>query len=276
MISQAKLQSGFQEFLSLPLTFAKDVFAYREYLIQSVARDLRRRYKRSVLGYCWSMLNPLFMMIILAIVFSSIMRQNIDDYAVFLFSGMLPWSYFSGMCNHCLNTIRSNAKILNQVNVPRYIFPVSVGFSAIADFILSVVPLILVMVFVGRTVPGTVLLLPMVLLPLFMVSMGFALVLAVANVFFEDTEHLVSVFLRALYFMSPVLYRLEQLPEWLRPWVKWGNPMYASITIHRDILYYGNMPSFLMYSWTLLVSFLILVFGLWVFKRSEDKFVFYL
>jgi len=245
-------------------------------MVQSVARDLRRRYKRSVLGYVWSMLNPLLMMTILAVVFSSIMRQNIEDYAVFLFCGMLPWAYFGGMCNHCLNTIRSNAKILSQVKVPQYIFPVSTGFSALADFFLSLVPLIIVMIVLGRPVPGTILLLPFTLLPLFMISLGFALTLAVCNVFFEDTQHLVGVFLRALYFLSPVIYQTDQMPAWLRPWIKVFNPMYANITIHRDILYIGQMPSFLMYMWTLLISFLVLTFGLWVFEKAEDKFIYHI
>ena len=270
------IRQNFISFLERPIRFAKDVFSYREYLVQSVARDLRRRYKRSVLGYVWSMLNPLLMMTILAVVFSSIMRQNIDDYAVFLFCGMLPWNYFGAMCNQCLNTIRSNAKILNQVKVPQYIFPVSTGFSAIADFFLSLVPLLIVMLVLGREVPMTIFLLPFTLLPLFMVSLGFALSLAVSNVFFEDTQHLVSVFLRALYFLSPVLYKTEQMPEWLQPWIKIFNPMYASINIHRDILYHGQLPSLTMYIWTLFVSFLILVFGLWFFEKTEDKFIYHI
>ena len=117
--------------------FLVNAYSYREYLIQSVARDLRKRYKRSTLGYLWSMLHPLLMMTILAVVFSNIMRHSIEAYAVFLFTGMLPWTYFSVTSKGCLGTIRANARIIDQIDVPKYIFPLSTAFSGLADFFFS-------------------------------------------------------------------------------------------------------------------------------------------
>ena len=248
---------------------------YREYLIQSVARDLRKQYKRSFLGYLWSMLNPLFMMIILAVVFSNIMRQNIEDYAIFLFTGMLPWAYFEGTLLGCLGTIRNNAQIFGQVPVPKFIFPMSVALFNFVTFALSLVPLLLVMVVLGRPVPATIALLPMVLLPLFFVSMGAALAAAVANVFFEDTQHLVGVVLRALYFLCPILYSKDLLPPELVKWLA-INPMFQIIEFSRDIFYYGVVPDMLAYGITLGSSLAVLLVGLWTFKQADEKLLYFI
>ena len=255
--------------------FFSNIYRYREYLKQSVARDLRRRYKRSVLGYFWSMLHPLLMMTVLAIVFSNIMRQHMHDYAVFLFSGMLPWTYFSSTSQGCLGTIRSNARIMDQISVPKYIFPLSVGFSGLVDLFLSFIPLIVVMLFLGRPIPVTVLALPIVLVPLFFVTMGMALLCAVSNVFFEDTQHLIEVVFKAVYFLCPILYARDMLPAWLVKWLVL-NPMFCLIEFMRGIFYEGVLPNPEVYAINFVGCFLFLLFGLWVFKKADDKFIYFL
>jgi len=270
------------ESLSNPLSvfknvgdFFKDIYRYREYLKQSVARDLRKTYKRSYLGYVWSMLNPLLMMAILAVVFSSIMRQNIEDYAVFLFAGMIPYAYFSSTNNGSLGTIRSNARIIDQVPVPKYIFPLSVAFSNLVTFMISLIPLFIVTLVMGRAIPLTSLALPLIVLPLFLATVGTSLILSCANVFFEDTAHLTEVVLRALYFLTPILYRRDQLPEWLMDYVVF-NPMFCLVEFMRDLVYYGRFPDWTVYSIHLAGCFLILVVGLHLFKKSQSKFIYYL
>lgn len=255
--------------------FFWNIYNYREYLKQSVARDLRKQYKRSLLGYVWSMLNPLLMMTILAVVFSNIMRQNIQDYAVFLFTGMIPWAYFSSTSQVCLNTIRQNAKIINQLPVPKYIFPLSVAFSNLVTFGLSLVPLLLVTIVMGRPLHTEVLLLPIVVLPLFFATVGVSLLLAVANVFFEDTQHLTEVAFRALYFLTPILYKRDQLPEWLQEWVIL-NPMFCIVENMRGLWYYGEAPDWTLYWLHFAGCSLLLIFGLWVFRRTENKFIYFI
>ena len=219
--------------------FFYHIFLYREYLKQSVARDLRKRYKRSVLGYLWSMLNPLLMMVVLAVVFSAMMRQSVEDYAVFLFAAMLPFNYFGATVLGNLDSIRSNASIIDQVPVPKYIFSLSLAFSGLVDFILSLIPLLLVTIVMGRTVPATFLFFPLMLPPLFFVSMGISLLFAVSNVFFEDTQHLAGVILKALYFLCPILYSREYLPDWLIKWIIL-NPMFSITEMFRDIFYLAD------------------------------------
>ena len=255
--------------------YFSSIYAYREYLKQSVARDLRKQYKRSVLGYLWSMLHPLLMMAILAVVFSKIMGRPAKDYAVFLFSGMLPWRYFSGTAIGCLGTVRAHAKIMDHVPIPRYIFPTSTAFSRLIDFLLTLFPFFVVALAVGKPIYLTALALPLVLLPLFMVAMGVALLFAVANVFFDDTQHLATVLMQALYFLCPVLYSRDRLPEWLVDWLLL-NPVFSIIEHSRDILFHGVMPDPLSYAWVFCSSALFLGFGLWVFKKSESKFLYFI
>lgn len=262
-------------FPRLIIDFFSNIFRYREYLKQSVARDLRRRYKRSVLGYVWSMLNPLLMMTVLAVVFSNIMQRTAEDYAVFLFCGMLPFSYFASTSMGCLGTIRANAKIIDQVSVPKYIFPLSLGMSGLVDFALSFVPLLGVMLVTGRHIDVTVLAIPLVILPLFFVTMGVALIVAVSNVFFEDTQHLVEVVFKALYFLCPILYSRDLLPAWLQEWVVL-NPLFCLIEFMRDLVYYAKLPDMNVYLINLGGSFLVLLIGLWVFKQADKKFVYFL
>ena len=255
--------------------FFGNIYRYREYLKQSVARDLRKRYKRSVLGYLWSMLHPLFMMVILAVVFSNIMRFEMQDYAVFLFTGMIPWSYFSLTALGALGSIRANASIIDQLPVPKYIFPLSLGFSNLANLFLSLAPLLIIMIGLGRPIPLTVLALPFILLPLFFLTTGLALILAVANVFFDDTQHLATLAIQALYFLSPILYTKEHLPANITPWVTL-NPMFNITEFMHDIIYYGRLPELYTYAGSLAYSLLFLVVGLWVFRKTDHKFVYFM
>lgn len=254
--------------------FLFTIYAYRDYLYESVARDLRKRYKRSLLGYFWSMLNPLLMMTILAVVFSNLMGHKVESYAVFLFSGMLPYRFFSSTVAESLSSISNNIKLMSQVPVPKYIFPLSVAVSNLVDFMLTIVPLLLVMLVLGRPFHLSILALPFILLPLFMFSMGIALLFTVSNVFFQDTQHLSSVILQALYYLCPILYGREHLPEWLVGWLT-INPMFTLIEAMRGIFYYGQIPSLVEYSWLFLGGAISLTIGLWVFNKTEDKFIYF-
>lgn len=255
--------------------FFKNIYRYREYLKQSVARDLRKHYKRSVLGYAWSMLNPLFMMIILTVVFSHIMRFDMDSYAVFLFAGMIPWAYFNSTSLGSLGSIRANASIIDQIPVPKYIFPLSLAFSNFVNFFMSLVTLLLIMVVLGRPIHPTILALPLVVLPLFFLTIGLSLILAVSNVFFEDTQHLGLLLLQALYFLSPVLYSRDHLPDWITKWTLL-NPMFALIEFTRGLFYDGSLPIPKEYALNMGSTLLILFIGLWIFKKAEDKFVYFM
>lgn len=261
--------------LSLLLEFFTACYRYREYLIQSVARDLRKKYKRSVLGYFWSMLHPLIMMSILSVVFSKLMNKHIDNYPVFLFSAMIGWSYFDSTVGGCLGVIRSNARILDQIAVPKFIFLVSVALYNLVNFFLSLVPLFAIMLITNASIHPSIFLLPIVLVPLCLYSIGVASFFAVSNVFFEDTQHLSSVILRALYFLCPIIISRKMLPEWLLPWVKL-NPLFGLLEALRGIIYYGAIPDYLTLVLNTTGALIVLLFGLWIFRKTNDKFIYYL
>ena len=126
---------------SVLFNFFAEIYSYREFLKQSVLRDLRTKYKRSALGYLWTMLHPLGMMIVITLVFSHIMNIAIKDYSVFLFSGLLAWNYFQSTTMMSLVSIRSNSRLLNHIPLPKYIFIVSIAASNLVNFFLSIVPL---------------------------------------------------------------------------------------------------------------------------------------
>jgi ABC-type polysaccharide/polyol phosphate export permease len=261
--------------MNIIFDFFYTLFRYREYLKQAVARDLRKRYKRSFLGYLWSMLNPLLMMSILAIVFSNIMRSNIEDYAVFLFAGMLPWKFFASTANESLNSITNNMNLLNQVPVPKYLFTLAVAFSNLVDFLLTLVPMFLVMLVLGHGIPISVVFLPMILIPLCFTSIAVALIFSVSNVFFKDTQHLVGIILQALYFLSPVLYNREMLPAWLIPYVT-KNPMFGIIEMMHMAFYEGVFPDPIFYLTITVGSFLLLTIALWLFRKADHKFIYFI
>lgn len=254
--------------------FALSAYEYREYLRQSVGRDLNKKYKRTSLGYIWSMLNPLFMMIVLTVVFSKIMSK-VDSYSVFLFSGLLAWQYFALTLTGCLNSVRANLTIIEQVPVPKFIFALSQAASDIANLLLALVPLLGVMLVVGRPIEWTVLLFPIVLLPLLVTTMALSLLFAVANVFYEDTTHLTRVLTSAWYYLTPVLYGREHIPEGLLNVVQYVNPLFFIVENFRAIFYFGEVPSLATYSYSLILGLVLLEIALRIFYRSEDKFIYF-
>ena len=188
---------------------------------------------------------------------------------------MIPFAYFSGTNNASLGTIRANARIIDQVPVPKYIFPLSIAFSNMVTFLFSLVPLMLVTLVLGRSIPPTIFAIPLVMIPLFIASVGTSLILASANVFFEDTAHLTEVVLRGLYFLSPILYSRDQLPDWLQDYIIF-NPMFCLVEFMRDLVYYGKFPAFSAYAIHFCGCLALLVLGLYVFRKSESKFIYFL
>ena len=255
--------------------FFAQLFGYREYLKQSVLRDLRTKYKRSSLGYLWTMLNPLAMMAVLAVVFSHIMRFPAKDYAVFLFAGLLPWNYFNSTVMMSLGNIRANARIFGQVPVPKYIFVVSRSASNLTNFVLAIIPMFAMMIFTNHPITWTALTFPIVVLPLICITISGSLVLSALNVFFDDTLHLAEVGMQVLYFLSPVMYSRDMLPPQLTQYLVL-NPLFNQIEFIRCIFYQGSLPDMSAFALNLIVSILILFVSLVFFKKVEDKFLYFI
>lgn len=261
------------KFFSRYSFFFKSIYEYREYLLQSVLRDLRKKYKRSVLGYLWSMLGPLFTMIVLTVVFSNLLPR-VHNYSVFLFSGLLGWQYFQQTLNSGMPSIQSNMRIVEQVPIPKFIFVISTSCSGIVNFMLALVPLLLVMIVVGQPLQWTALLFPIVFIPLMILTLGFALLFAVATVFFDDVKHLSRILLSAWYYLTPVLYGPELMPPHVLRWLQF-NPLFAPVDQLRGLFYRGTLPELLPYAYSLAFGVVILGLALWIYERCDDKFVYF-
>lgn len=221
------------------------------------------------------MLNPLLTMMVLALVFSHLFKAQINFYSVFLFTGLLPWQYFTTTITGSLNCVAGNRRIIEHLPIPKYLFILSLAFSNLVTFCLSLLPLFLVMLFVGKDVTSTVLFAPFVLVPLLMASVGASLFFATINVFFDDTQHLLEILLQALYYLTPIMYGAEQLPPAFAKCLQW-NPMYYVILLMRSIFYYDQIPSMSDYALAIFSSFTMLIAGLVVFKRADSKFMYFI
>jgi len=246
----------------------------RELIWALALKELRVRYKRSALGFIWALLNPLMMMVILTIVFSTITRIAVDYYPVFLISALLPWTFFSQTLSYSVESIVINAELLKKIRVAKSVFPLAALIANVINFMLSLVPLLLILAVLRFPFHWTWIYLPVPLLGLFLFTAGCAFFFAAANVFFGDVSHILQIILTAWFYLSPVLYS----PDFLSPKYKLlfrFNPMMYILNGFRMAIYYGQLPTMQNIAASLLLGTVTFVAGYWVFRRLERSFVFY-
>ncbi|MBR3895378.1 MAG: ABC transporter permease [Clostridia bacterium] len=235
-------------------------------------RDFKTKYKRSVLGMLWSFLNPLLTMSIQYVVFSTLFKTSIDNFVIYLLSGIVCFNFFNEATNMCLMSIVGNATLINKVYVPKYIYPFSRTLSSTINLLLSLVPLF-IMLLITRTWPTeAVLLLPFVLLMLFLLSYGVGLILATLMVFFRDTQFLWGIFSMLLMYLTPVFYPESIIPAQFMTVYKL-NPLYHVLRFMRSILIDGVSLEPKAYLYCIVLCTLPFVIGVLVFRKNQDKFV---
>ena len=238
-------------------------------------KDLRVRYKRSILGFLWALLNPLLLMIVLTIVFSTVMRFPIDNYAVFLISTLVPWTFFSQALSYATESIVGNGNLLKKVNIGKSVFPAAAILSNLINFFLSLIPLILLLLALQFPVHLTWLYIPVPLLGLIAFTLGIGFFCAAANVFFRDVSHIIQIVLSAMFYFCPILYSLDLIPEQYRFYFRL-NPMLYILNGFRMSIYYGMLPSIQSAAMSLLCGFGALIIGYRFYRNYQDSFVFYL
>ena len=251
-----------------------DVYRYHELIWALALKELRVRYKRSVLGFFWALLNPLFTMLILTAVFSKVMRVAVDHYSIFLISALLPWTFFSQAASYSAESIVANGDLLKKVQVAKAVFPVAAVVSNIINFLLSLIPLILLVVVLRFPLHWTWVYLPVPLLGLFLFTLGFGFFVAAANVFFRDVSHILQIVLSAWFYLSPIIYSLDFLPPHWKIYFKL-NPMLYVLNGFRLSIYYGQLPSPQSVAASLACGLIALVVGYAFFRRAQEVFVFY-
>jgi len=253
----------------------REVRENRELIWALALKELRVRYKRSALGFVWALLNPLLMMAILTMVFSTIARVALPYYPVFLISALLPWTFFSQALSYSVESIVVNSELLKKVRVAKCVFPLAALIANSINFVLSLIPLLLILLVLRFPFHWTWVLLPIPLLGLLLFTAGCAFFFAAANVFFRDVSHVVQVVLSGWFYLSPVLYSIEFLPQKYHTLFRL-NPMLYLLNGFRMAIYYGQVPTLMNMGASVGVGLLTLMAGYGIFRKYEKVFVFYL
>ncbi len=256
--------------------FIQEFWKYRDLLKLMVMKDIKLKYRRSFLGYVWSILNPLMIMVVMTMVFSTMFARNIENFPVYLFCGQLLFNFMNSSTHEAINSVNYNAPLLKKTYVPKYIFTVATVTSSAVDLIFSLGALAIVMLVTRAEFTWYILLAPFVLLQLYLFCVGLGLFLAQANVFFRDIQFIYNAVTTAWMYLTPIFYPLESLPEWLIWVVKHCNPMYFYVGQFRDLVYTGTMPGpvILTAGWAAALGMLLV--GAWSFSRNQDKFILYI
>ncbi|OGR15215.1 MAG: hypothetical protein A2341_09005 [Deltaproteobacteria bacterium RIFOXYB12_FULL_58_9] len=249
-----------------------EIFKYRELLKNLVVTELKLRYRRSVLGFFWTMLNPLLMMTVLAVVFSTIMKFNIKSYSVLLISGLLPWIFFSQAVSLALMSVVSKGSLLKKVYIPKSLIPLSAVLSSLVNFLLALVPLFLLVVLLGKPLTPALLFLPASILFVALFTCGVAFIFSCLNVFFRDFTHMTEVIIQAWFYLSPVIYRTDMVPETYRFAFNW-NPMAHIIECFRIPIFDGRLPDLTAVVIAGTSALAMFMFGFSIFLRFEGRFI---
>lgn len=251
----------------------KEIYAYREMTASLVRRDLKGRYKGSVLGFLWTFLNPLLQLAVYTMVFSTIMRSGIEDYYLFLFVALIPWIFFSTSLSGGANCILAQQDMVKKIYFPREVLPVSFVTSQFVNMLLSFLVIFAVLACTGHSLRLTgVLCLPLIMAVEYILALGFTMVMSAVTVYVRDLEYILGIVTMAWQFLTPVLYPMEQVPEQVH-WIFMANPMTYVIVSYRDILYYGRMPQLETLLSATIVGMVMLLAGWILFDRLQKRFV---
>lgn len=257
------------------IEFFRDTYRYRELIWALALKELKIRYKRSVLGFLWALLNPMLLMIVLTAVFSTVMAQmQISDYAIFLLSVLLPWTFFSQSLAYAAESIVSNGDLIKKVKVAKLVFPVAAVVSNMINLLLSLIPLILIVAVMRHPFTLKWFYLPVPLLGLTLFTLGATFFFAAINVYYRDVSHILQILLQVWFYLTPIIYKLEIFPARYRMYFKL-NPLQYFFNGFRLSVYYGLLPTWQSITVSFVVGFGALYIGFSVFRRKQDEFVFY-
>lgn len=253
-------------------TYIQNFKKFRPLLNELIARDIKIKYRRSVLGVLWTLLNPLCMMIVLSVVFSNLFKFDIENFPVYLLSGQLIFNFYSESTTNSMSAILSNGPLIKKIYVPKYLFVLSRVFSSTINLLASFTAMVCVMLAMRVELHYTVLLAPIPLMFIVLFSLGVGLILSAITVKFRDIMHLYSVFVTALMYLTPVIYPMSILPDWLSPIVML-NPITNILQMFRSVMLYNSLPTLGSLVTASVESVVILALGLYVFYKNQDEFI---
>lgn len=249
---------------------------YKDLLYQLVIRDIKLKYRRSFLGYLWSVLNPLFVMIVMTVVFSTMFHNSIDNFPVYLFTGKMLFDFTSLSTKQAMQSVTGNAALIKKTYVPKYIFTLSKVTSCMVDLVFSFGALLIVIFATRAKLNWTFLLFPMVIVQIYIFCCGLGFLLAAYNVFFRDIQYIYNAIITAWMYLTPIFYPVENLPYQVQFVVKGLNPLYYYVAQFRDLICYGRLPGPRIFYGGWLLAVVMFTFGLYVFMKKQDKFILYI
>lgn len=249
---------------------------YRDLLAELVSRDIKLKYRRSFLGYVWSILNPLMTMVVMYLVFSNMFRFDIVNYPVYLIIGQTLYGFLTESTTQAIFSITGNAALLKKTYVPKYVFTAAKVTSSLVNMVFSLGAMALVLIFCRIRFTALFFLLPFVLLQIYVFCLGMGMFLAQAAVFFRDVQYIYNVITTAWMYLTPIFYPLSALPEYLQKWIATYNPMYCYITQFRQIVLYEQYPDPQSVIKGSLIALAVFGIGAGCFAKTQDKFILYI
>lgn len=251
----------------------KELYAYREMIISLVKKDLRGRYKGSVLGFLWTFINPLLQLVVYTIVFSAIMRAGIEKFYMFLFVALVPWIFFSASITGGSMSILAQQDMVKKIYFPRQVLPIAYVTSSFVNMLFC-----FIIIFAALMVSGiginfyALLFLPLIMAVEYVLAMGIAMLSSALTVYFRDLEHILGIVTMAWQYLTPIMYPMDIVPEEFLP-VFYANPMTPIIVAYRDILYYKKVPEINTLLHASVLGIIILLLGNIAFTRLQRDFV---
>ena len=253
------------------MNIIKDIVKYKEFLKSNVKKDIRGKYKGSFLGVLWSFVNPLLSVIIYAIVFHYIMRFQIENYLIYLIAGIIPWTFFTTSITSGMNSIIFNADIIKKVYFPRIILPISSVTSALVNFLISCIIIVIFALISGVGVGYSLLFLPIIALIQYILTLGIVFILSAVEIYVRDIEHIINFFVGMLFYVTPILYTSDYVPKEFSFILKL-NPLSYLIEAYHSIFYYKEIPSFTDLGIVFFLSIFIFILGYMIFSKLQKGF----
>ena len=248
---------------------------YKHLLRLLVRRDFVAKYRKSILGVLWSLLNPLLTMLVITMVFSYLFRRSIEYFPAYLLGGQIIYGFFNTSTTRAMRSVIGHEGILKKIYVPKYIFPLSTVMSSLVDVLFSFIAFLIVFIAIKAPFQWTMLLLPIPILYTFVFSLGVAMLLSSMAVFFRDLTYLYGVFTLLLMYLTPIFYPVDILPDNLKP-VIGLNPLFQFISYFRNLTLHGVVPDL----WTNMVcigfALASLCCGVYVFMSQQNKYILHL
>ncbi len=249
-----------------------ELYAYRQMIFSLVKRDLRGRYKGSVLGFLWTFLNPLLQLAVYTVVFSIIMKTGIEKFYLFLFVALVPWLFFSTCLTGGCSCIFAQQDMVKKIYFPREVLPISYVISQFVNMLLTFIIIFLVVTLSGVGINIIALLyLPVIMIVEFILVLGITMLASALTVYFRDLEYILGIISMVWMYLTPIIYSVDMVPDDILPIFNL-NPMTPIIIAYRDILYYKQTPQLSTLLHALILGFIVLTIGCFAFSKLKRHF----